>query len=111
MQKTHPDRKDSICCVLTSEVFRPEQAFKKNVSIHRGESIKIDPSFQNVCVYSYTFAFWQWPDWERHIDWMALNGINLPLAFTAQEEIWRRTYSKVIHYCFSNEYVEGPCAM
>lgn len=50
---------------------------------------------QNVCVYSYTFAFWQWPDWEKHIDWMALNGINLPLAFTAQEEIWRRVYAKV----------------
>ena len=50
---------------------------------------------QNVCVYSYTFAFWQWPDWEKHIDWMALNGINLPLAFTAQEEIWRRVYTKV----------------
>jgi alpha-N-acetylglucosaminidase len=46
-------------------------------------------------VYSYTFAFWQWSDWERHIDWMALNGINIPLAFTAQEEIWRRVYRKV----------------
>ncbi len=50
---------------------------------------------QNVCTLSYTFAFWQWKDWERHIDWMALNGINLPLAFTGQEEIWRRVYSKV----------------
>jgi alpha-N-acetylglucosaminidase len=46
-------------------------------------------------VYSYTFSFWQWDDWERHIDWMALNGINIPLAFTAQEEIWRRVYKKV----------------
>ena len=26
---------------------------------------------------------------------MALNGINLPLAFTGQEEIWRRVYIKL----------------
>ena len=50
---------------------------------------------ENVCVLSYTMAFWQWSDWERHIDWMALNGINMPLAFTGQEEIWRRVYKKV----------------
>lgn len=25
---------------------------------------------------------WDWERWEREIDWMALNGINLPLAFT-----------------------------
>jgi alpha-N-acetylglucosaminidase len=50
---------------------------------------------ENVCVLSYTMSFWQWADWERHIDWMALNGINMPLAFTGQEEIWRRVYKKV----------------
>ena len=51
--------------------------------------------YQNVCTPGYTFAFWQWTDWEKHIDWMALNGINLPLAFTAQEAIWIRVYKKV----------------
>ena len=39
--------------------------------------------------------WWQWPDWEKHIDWMALNGINLPLAFNGQEEIWRRVWTKL----------------
>ena len=29
---------------------------------------------------------------DRHIDWMALNGINLPLAQSGQEEIWRRVW-------------------
>ena len=33
--------------------------------------------------------------WEREIDWMALNGINLPLAFTGQEAIWQRVYNKL----------------
>lgn len=26
-------------------------------------------------------AFWDWERWEQEIDWMALQGINLPLAF------------------------------
>ena len=50
---------------------------------------------QNVCTPGYTFAFWQWPQWEAHIDWMALNGVNLPLAFTAQEAVWNTVYRKV----------------
>ena len=39
--------------------------------------------------------WWQWADWEKHIDWMALNGVNLPLAFNAQEEIWRRVWTRL----------------
>ena len=48
--------------------------------------------YQNVCTFGYSFVWWQWEDWENHIDWMALNGINLPLAFNGQEEIWRRVW-------------------
>lgn len=48
--------------------------------------------YQNTCTFSYSFAWWKWPRWEREIDWMAMNGINLPLAFTGQEIIWRRVY-------------------
>ena len=51
--------------------------------------------YQNVCTPGYTFVFWQWPQWEAHIDWMVLNGINMPLAFTAQEAIWIRVYQQV----------------
>ena len=32
--------------------------------------------------------YWKWKDWERLIDWMALNGVNTPLAITGQEAIW-----------------------
>lgn len=45
--------------------------------------------FFNYCVFSYTLAWWDWPQWERMIDWMALNGINMPLAVTGQEAIWQ----------------------
>lgn len=45
--------------------------------------------YQNVCTFSYSDVWWDWPRWEREIDWMALNGINLPLAFTGQEALWQ----------------------
>lgn len=46
----------------------------------------------NVCTFSYTAVWWDWPRWERELDWMALNGINAPLALTGQEYIWRRVF-------------------
>lgn len=44
--------------------------------------------FLNYCTYGYTMPFWDWKQWERIIDWMALNGINMPLAITGQEAVW-----------------------
>ena len=42
----------------------------------------------NYCCFSYSMAWWDWEDWEWAIDWMALNGINMPLAVTGQESVW-----------------------
>lgn len=49
----------------------------------------------NYCAFSYSLAFWDWPQWERMIDWMALHGINMPLAVTGQESVWREVYHKL----------------
>jgi alpha-N-acetylglucosaminidase len=49
----------------------------------------------NYCTFSYSMAFWDWARWEKEIDWMALAGINLPLAITGQEAVWQRVYSKM----------------
>jgi alpha-N-acetylglucosaminidase len=45
--------------------------------------------FFNYCTFSYSMAWWDWAEWERMIDWMALKGINMPLAATGQEGTWR----------------------
>jgi len=50
--------------------------------------------FLNYCTFGYTALWWKWADWERFIDWMALNGINMPLAITGQEYIWQRVWRK-----------------
>lgn len=51
--------------------------------------------FLNYCTFGYTMPWWQWRDWERFIDWMALNGVNMPLAITGQESIWYRVWKKL----------------
>ena len=47
--------------------------------------------FFNYCTFSYSMAWWDWDQWSRMIDWMALKGINTPLAVTGQEAVWRAT--------------------
>ncbi len=49
----------------------------------------------NYCTFSYSLAWWDWPEWERMIDWMALHGINAPLAVTGQEAIWQAVYRQL----------------
>ncbi|KDO25370.1 hypothetical protein SPRG_20753 [Saprolegnia parasitica CBS 223.65] len=39
---------------------------------------------------------WDWTQWETHVDWMVLNGINMPLAITGQEKTWQETF-KLFH--------------
>ncbi len=51
--------------------------------------------FLNYCTYGYTMTYWGWREWERFIDWMALNGINLPLNITGQEAVWQKVWMKL----------------
>lgn len=48
--------------------------------------------FLNYCTFGYTMVWWQWEEWEHFIDWMAINGINLPLAITGQESVWYKVW-------------------
>lgn len=50
--------------------------------------------YQNVCTWSYSFVWWQWSDWRKHIDWIAMQGISLTLA-PVQELIWERVYTEL----------------
>ena len=48
--------------------------------------------YMNVCTYGYSLAFVPWDYWVKHIDWMAMNGINMPLAFVGQEYVWNQVF-------------------
>ena len=63
----------------------------------------------NYCTYSYTMAFWDWARWEKEIDWMALHGINLPLAAVGQECVWRNMLAKLGYTKEeTNRFIAGP---
>ena len=54
-----------------------------------------DRFFLNYCTFGYTLNWWQWQDWERLIDWMALNGVNMALATTGQESVWQNVWRQL----------------
>ena len=65
--------------------------------------------YQNVCTNSYSMVWWNWQRWEREIDWMALNGINLALAFNGQELIWKQLFEQFnLTDSEINEFFTGP---
>ncbi len=62
--------------------------------IHKTTEFEIR-SYLNYCTFSYTMAWWDWERWEREIDWMALHGINMPLAITGLEAVWQNTLRRL----------------
>ncbi len=48
--------------------------------------------YMNYCTFNYSMSWWDWPRWEKEIDWMALHGINMPLAITGEEYTWYLVY-------------------
>ena len=46
----------------------------------------------NYCTYGYTMPWWDWDRWEDMIDYMALMGVNMPLATIGQEAVWQEVY-------------------
>ena len=63
----------------------------------------------NYCTFSYSMAFWDWARWEKEIDWMALHGVNLPLAIVGEECVWRNMLLK-LGYTEKEvgEFIAGP---
>lgn len=59
--------------------------------------------YLNYCTFNYSMAWWDWERWQKEIDWMTLNGINMPLALTGEESIWNKVY---IQMGFSNEQLD-----
>ncbi|KAH8710298.1 Alpha-N-acetylglucosaminidase [Beauveria bassiana] len=42
----------------------------------------------NTVTFGYTFVWYSWSDWEKLLDWAALRGINLQLAWVGYEKIF-----------------------
>lgn len=65
--------------------------------------------FMNFCAQNYSGAFWTFEDWEKVIDFMVLNGVNLTLATVGLEQVWYNVLKKMN---FSDEeifsFLPGP---
>ena len=62
--------------------------------------VKVVSPFQNhyyfnVCTYGYSMPYWDWARWEQEIDWMALHGINMPLALVGYKAILARVWKQM----------------
>ena len=58
------------------------------------QRIVIEPKYRvylNYCTVSYTAAWWNWERWQKELDYMAMNGINMPLFSLGLYEIWYNT--------------------
>ena len=65
--------------------------------------------YLNYCTFNYSMSWWNWARWEKEIDWMALHGINMPLAITGEAYVWDEVYRS---YGFTDEdlnpFFSGP---
>lgn len=62
--------------------------------------IKIETPFEyryffNYCTYGYSMPWWDWEDWVKMIDYMAMQGVNMPLAIIGQEAIWLEVFQEL----------------
>ena len=60
--------------------------------------------YLNYCTFNYSMSWWDFDRWQQEIDFMALNGINMPLALTGQNSVWQRVYRKL---GFTDEELES----
>ncbi len=81
----------SVSWYLEDAVTVPESLPLPKEKVRRTTRLK-DRFFLNYCTFGYTMPFWHWDQWERLVDWMALQGINLPLAQNGNEYIWQKVW-------------------
>ena len=60
--------------------------------------------YLNYCTFNYSMSWWDFERWQQEIDFMALNGINMPLALTGQNSVWQRVYRRL---GFTDKELEG----
>lgn len=49
----------------------------------------------NVCTFGYSFVWYSAEQWQFMVDWLALQGVNLPLAFNGQEAVFAQVYQSL----------------
>ena len=88
---------------MPPRVILPEMVIKRTVE---------DPLryAYNYCTLSYTMPFWGEEEWQKELDWLALNGVNLLLDFTGIEAVWYQFLQKLGYTDREiRSWIVGPC--
>ncbi|CAF0843551.1 unnamed protein product [Rotaria sordida] len=92
----------------------------KNIRLPRSSLIPLTTSIRivandffrwygNPCTFSYSAVFWNFSRWEKEIDWMAMNGVNLVYATTGMEYIFSKVFLRMgFTQSELDEYFTGP---
>ena len=81
----------TVTWFVRDSVIEPATLPAVEGKVHRDALVR-DRFFLNYCTYGYSLNWWKWPEWERFIDWLALNGVNMVLANTGQEAVWQKVW-------------------
>ncbi|MBR5321806.1 MAG: alpha-N-acetylglucosaminidase C-terminal domain-containing protein [Clostridia bacterium] len=77
-----------------NQVDLPHNLPQVNGKIDRKTDCKYRYAY-NYCTHSYSMAFWTKEQWQKEIDFLAMNGVNLVLDILGMEEVYRRFLTKL----------------
>lgn len=91
-----------------NQVKLPKTLPSVNGKIDRTTSFKYRYAY-NYCTHSYSMAFWNEEQWQREIDFLAMNGVNLVLDILGMEEVYRRFLTKLgYRHREIKNFITGP---
>ena len=80
----------------------PKEKFRKRIE----QKYRV---YFNYCTFNYSASWWDWERWQQEIDFMAMNGINMPLSVVGMEGVW---YNTLLKHGFKDEearsFLVGP---
>ena len=90
------------------QVKMPKSIVPIEGTVHKETKFPVRYSY-NYCTLSYSMAFWGEKEWRNELDWLALNGVNVVLDATAQEEVWRRFLGELGYsHEEAKDFIAGP---
>ena len=91
-----------------NQVKMPAAIVPVNGTVHKETRFPVRYAY-NYCTHSYSMAFWGEDEWRNELDWLALNGVNLVLDITGQEEVWREFLMSVgFSHQEAKDFLAGP---
>lgn len=91
-----------------NQVNMPDSVVAVGAPVHKETRFPVRYAY-NYCTHSYSMAFWGEDEWRNELDWLALNGVNVVLDITGQEEVWREFLMSVgFSHQEAKDFLAGP---